>query len=793
MKKILKIALVAVAALAILLIGAAAVISATFDPNDYKPLIIRQVQEKKQRTLVIPGDIKLSFFPKLGADLGKLSLSEHGGAGEFAAVDHAKVSLALFPLLRRQLVVDHVQVDGLRVSVKRFKDGTTSIDDLLSKDEKGGQALRFDIDGVRVSNARLRYDDRQQDRVIDIDRLALDTGRLADGAASKLKVTAALKVDHPKVDADISLNTGFRVDLAAGRYAVNGLDADIKGALLDFRDLALKLGGNADLAPAAKRFSLEDIKINGTARQADGTLELSLAVPRLAVTDRKVEGGKLDGQVKSSGKERQLGATFSMPSFDGTPAAFRIPALSLDAFLRDAGTDVSAKISGALAGDIEKLSLSSPQLAMRLSGKNAGKAVEGNITTSLAADLGRQVIDLPAMSLQLALPTDGGSLSLKSKGSMNLNLDKHSLASAFTGTLDDSAFDAKIGMTAFSPPAFRFDIGIDKLDLDRYQSRPPADAPQPAKPQADAAADKPIDVSALKSLHAEGSLRVGAFKVRNLRGTNLSAQLHSAGGEARLGPIAAELYGGRLAGEASVAATTPARVSMRQALSGIDVGPLLKDFTGKNMLDGRGNVQLDVRGSGATTAQIKRALDGSARVELKDGAVRGINLAKVIRDAKAKIGVIRGGEAPQSGVSSENEKTDFSDLSASVRIANGIAHNDDLSVKSPLLRIGGAGDIDLGADKLDYLVKATVVSSLQGQGGPELEALKGLTVPVKLSGPFSSIQWHIDFAGLASELARQKVDEKKEEVRSRAQKAIDEQKGKVQEQIQDKLKGLFGR
>jgi AsmA protein len=77
-----------------------------------------------------------------------------------------------------------------------------------------------------------------------------------------------------------------------------------------------------------------------------------------------------------------------------------------------------------------------------------------------------------------------------------------------------------------------------------------------------------------------------------------------------------------------------------------------------------------------------------------------------------------------------------------------------LSGKSPLLRLGGAGDIDIGNERLDYLVKATVVASAAGQGGKELAQLKGVTVPVKLSGSFSSPQYAIDFSGMAASAAK---------------------------------------
>ena len=115
-------------ALLIVLVG---YVAATFNPNDYKDIIVKLVQEKKQRTLDLEGDIKLTLWPKLGADLGKVKLSEHNSSKEFASIDSAKVSLALLPLLRKELVVDTIYIDGVNVTIIRHKDGTTNFDDLM--------------------------------------------------------------------------------------------------------------------------------------------------------------------------------------------------------------------------------------------------------------------------------------------------------------------------------------------------------------------------------------------------------------------------------------------------------------------------------------------------------------------------------------------------------------------------------------------------------------------------------------------------------------------------------------
>jgi AsmA protein len=141
--------------------------------------------------------------------------------------------------------------------------------------------------------------------------------------------------------------------------------------------------------------------------------------------------------------------------------------------------------------------------------------------------------------------------------------------------------------------------------------------------------------------------------------------------------------------------------------------------------------------------------------------------------------MLKGGK--DVGVASDaTQKTDFSELSASFRIADGVARNDDLAAKSPLLRLAGAGDIDIGNERLDYLLKASVVATSKGQGGGELDSLKGLTIPVRLTGPFEKPDWKIELAGLAGEAAKAKVEEKKEEL-----------KQKVDDKLKGKLKGLF--
>ncbi|MBM3345341.1 MAG: hypothetical protein FJY55_02395 [Betaproteobacteria bacterium] len=133
------------------------------------------------------------------------------------------------------------------------------------------------------------------------------------------------------------------------------------------------------------------------------------------------------------------------------------------------------------------------------------------------------------------------------------------------------------------------------------------------------------------------------------------------------------------------------------------------------------------------------------------------------------------GAKSQEQGASKADKTDFTELSGSFVIRNGVAHNEDLSAKSPFLRLTGAGDTDIGASQMDYLAKAAIVGTSGGQGAKDLADLRGLTIPVRLSGPFDALKYRIDFAAAATGAVKQQVQEK------------------VKEQVQDRLKGLFKR
>lgn len=664
MNKPLKVVLIALAAIVALLVGVVAFIAATFNPNDYKPELIRLVQDETGRTLSIPGQIRLTFFPRVGADLGQLSLSEQRSAQVFAEARQVKVSVALLPLFSRRVEVDRVLVDGLNVKLQRDRQGRFNFDDLLSRGDASGARPEvpasespaslplLQIGGIAITNASLDYRDAASQQHLAVSRLNFTTGAIADGKKSDLDFSADIRGEHPQLALKLALKSAFTPRLAEQKLLLENVALSLNGAVADQRDLQLKLG---------------------------------------------------------------------LPGVEASSQAVRIPALTLE--------------------------ISAPNPA-------------------------------------------GGTLALKLQGQASVDLAREAVQVALEGQLDSTTVALKAGVKRFSQPAIDFDVALGELDADRY-------LPRSEKPKAAAGGGAPgpeavIDLSALRTLDARGTLKLAALKIMNLRAASVRLQLKAQGGRAEINPLTASLYGGGVNGAVSASAGQPQRLAARLDLRGINIGPLMKDALDQQPVDGRGNVALDLSTGGNTVGQFKKSLNGTAGVQLTDGAINGLDIAGALRNAKAKLG---GGS--QEGKAGSKEKTDFTEFGASFKISNGVAHNDDLSAKTPLLRLGGAGDIFIAEDRLDYTVKATVVPTLQGQGGPEMEQLKGLTLPVRLSGPYTAIAWNIDFGNAAGNRAKELAEQRKAQLQQEAQKRLDDEKAKaaqrLREQAEDRLKNLLRR
>jgi AsmA protein len=514
----------------------------------------------------------------------------------------------------------------------------------------------------------------------------------------------------------------------------------------------LDVGGQYNFDLPAKAFSLSgfDAKVNGAAA---GVRNLAVTAKGDIAADTQKSEYHVKGlhlEAKGAMPEQSFEAKLSAPQVDIAADKAKGGAITADARLKQATREIQA--------------------ALQLSGvEGSAKALS---VPKLAADITMSGEGVPQKTVKVPV-----------SGSLRADLEKQTASAELAAKFDESTIQAKLGLAKFSPPSYLFDVNVDRLNVDRYF--PPekgATAQTGPSPQTGKEADTPVDLSALRDLNANGRLQVGALQARGVKLANLKAAVKAANGRLDVAPHSANLYEGSVTG--AISAQADGRVAVKETLSGISIGPLLRDAANKDILEGKGNVALDVAAAGKSVNALKKSLDGTARLQLKDGAIKGVNIAEILRKAKTALA-----SQEAKAQAAQTQKTDFSEMSASFVIKNGIARNNDLDVKAPLFRVGGQGEVNIPAATLDYTVKASVVASAKGQGGAELSQLAGVTVPVHLTGPLAEMKYDVDYGAVARDVAKSKIGEKlKERLGGQAG-----QGGSDLEKKLDKLKGLLGR
>ena len=166
--------------------------------------------------------------------------------------------------------------------------------------------------------------------------------------------------------------------------------------------------------------------------------------------------------------------------------------------------------------------------------------------------------------------------------------------------------------------------------------------------------------------------------------------------------------------------------------------PLLTDAAGFRRIEGSLTAEVAVKGSGADTTALARTLDGKAGAVFSDGALRGIDVAKLVNNLQSLI---------TTGYREDAEgKTEFTELSVSLDIKEGIARTDDVRLLGPFVRMSGAGSVDLAAQTINMRLDPRVVGSLNGQGGDF--DVSGLGMPVMVDGPLAGPRIYPDISGI---------------------------------------------
>lgn len=548
---------------------------------------------------------------------------------------------------------------------------------------------------------------------------------------------------------------------AVGSFALDGsVDANLTTATPEISGrIVLREGSLADLLALAG----QDLDASG-ALGADFSFDASgQDMPTLLATlDLNGSAGLQAGQVNGLGLASAVGG-------DESANSLKDMALTLDID----GLDDPVSLTGTMSWRGEPFTVTgnaSPApllagvaapVAAKIKGSRLTAGFEGRASAQgkLEGAVSLETADLRSLLAWVGQPIDAGAglKAFKVSGIFAAEQD----AISFDETsfmLDRSSGQAKGRVTLGGKPSVIADLKLRTLVLDPYLTAPDTGEPSTSGGSGGAStgqsggwSDAPIDFSGLKAVDVDFSvsseeiiwnkIQIGQSTLRaSIKGGVLSAELE------RLG-----LYGGTAAGEVTLDGTSASpELKAQFSMQDLDAYPVLRDVADFDWIEGTTFMMLDVTAAGASQRQLVQSLNGAARFEFADGAIRGINLPKMVRGLSV--------ETLLGWQSTTSEKTDFSTLAASFQIANGIATTNDLSLVGPLVRMTGGGTTNMPERTLDWRVEPKIVPTLEGQAPtPRAKGtdkkMAGLGVPIIAKGPWDNPNIYPDIAGILQDPA----------------------------------------
>lgn len=344
-------------------------------------------------------------------------------------------------------------------------------------------------------------------------------------------------------------------------------------------------------------------------------------------------------------------------------------------------------------------------------------------------------IDRPTVPVEFAIDMpDVLKSQLTGHAEMRLNGDVV-MINGVNGRLGDGAFNGWASVDIASKPLVKVDLDFQRLAI------PLAKTPDGASGQP--WSNAPIDVSGLNYVDAQIRISANEAVIGDARFAPLALDAKLAGGVLKAGTANLGAYGGQVSGEVILDATTGApSFAMHSDLVGVRALPLLQGLAEFDRIDGKLQAKLALRSAGTSQRALMANMQGTAFVNFQDGAIRGINVAQMIRSLTS--GTLSGWQDNQNG--SQEQSTDLSQLSASFRIDKGQAVTTDLNLIGPLVRVTGAGTIALDTKMMGFRVEPKLVMTTEGQGRASEPV--GFGIPVMITGAWSQPRIYPDMAGM---------------------------------------------
>jgi AsmA protein len=308
------------------------------------------------------------------------------------------------------------------------------------------------------------------------------------------------------------------------------------------------------------------------------------------------------------------------------------------------------------------------------------------------------------------------------------------MINGLTGTLGDGAFNGWASVDLSSKPLVKVDLDFQRLGV------PMSKAPATSEPQASTPwSNATIDLTGLNYVDAQVRVSAAELNIGDVHFAPVAIDTAIAAGVLRTSFSNLGVYGGQASGQLiiDVSSGSPG-YALTSDLVGVRALPLLRSTADFDKLDGKMQAKMALRSAGNSQRAVMSNLGGTVFAVFQDGAIRGLNVAQMIRSLAS--GTLSGW---QEG---KEQTTDLTRLSASFRVDKGQATTTDLNLVGPLVKMTGAGTIDLAAKAVALRVEPKLVLTTEGQGRASDPV--GLGIPVVIDGPWAEPRIYPDIAGI---------------------------------------------
>lgn len=352
--------------------------------------------------------------------------------------------------------------------------------------------------------------------------------------------------------------------------------------------------------------------------------------------------------------------------------------------------------------------------------------------------------------------------------------------------VDASTASGNINIKNSNPQIVAFKIDLDLLNVDNYllaktflKNTPKAKKIVTTRiitPSSVTIASI-LPIKTLQKFNVDGELKIGKLLINRLNMQDVAVNLKVNKGKIVSIQRAKQFYQGHYLGNISIDVNGKMPIfSVEKNISNAQIGALLKDLNGDDNLTGITNISIKLSGGGNNIKTIKSSLHGVMQASITEGYVKGFNVKKILANGKS---ILKGQPFP---VSNKNDKSEFSMLTASAKVDNGVIKNDDLFIKSSALRVHGKGTVNLITETLDYNLLAKLLKWQAKKN--KSEKIYGIPVAINVSGTFSKPTYSVDLTAMLFEKNKANIVKKK-------QKLLDKLNEKLDKEVEDLFKKLF--